>query len=268
MTSGKNIGLLQKANLLSQKQGLAFCDFIAENKISIIAKFSLIENYFYINNSFGFDAASIIGSKSTIDFWNGIAPIKNKLYTFSAEEKNISSLFQFFSFVLKDSIDSIQIVRTLDTVFMICNTIIKENQLSDLFILNEDFPEININSNLIPKDAVISKIEISTKNAIANYLTEMEVPQNTFQIYSKAIDNEISNQLFFNFSNTNFIGKKNNYELQAAIISSQSLPEKMLRNHIVKNISLVLENFSELIECNLIGKAQNYSDLLSFIKAE
>ncbi len=262
-----NLGLLKKANLLAQARGLAFCEFIEKYNITAIAKFSLIENYFYITNSYNFDAQSIMASKSSLDFWNGIAPIKNTLYSFSREEKSLNSLLQFFSFKLKDSIENIEILRENESIYMICNSTLEEENISKLITVKDHLPAPTCNLEKISKDSKIYKINLNLVAALNKYLDNQKLLPELKEIYLNSIDNEISNQLYFNFSNNNFFCKNAKLDYNLALNSLQDLDERLIKVHLISNLNKIIEDCNE-IQIEFLGKSENYSDLSNFLKVE
>ena len=262
-----SLGLLKKANLLAQTRGLAFCEFIDKFNISAIAKFSLIDNYFYITNSYNFDIQSIMASKSSLDFWNGIAAIKNTLYSFTHKEKSITSLLQFFSFKLKDSIEKIQIVRENESIYMICNSNFDQKDISHLITVNDNLPKVTCNLDKISKNSFINKIHINLEKCIDNYLSNQNLNSQIKNIFTNSIDNEISNQLYFNFSNNNFFCKNSKLDFSLALNSLQDLDERIIKQHLFNNLNQIIENTSNIV-IDFLGKSENYSDLANFLKVE
>jgi len=266
MNQHKSMGLLQKASLLSQKKGLAFCDFLKSNKITKCAVFSLHENEFLISNSYGFDGKSILASKSTLDFWTGVLPQKNTIYIFSEENKNISSLLQFFSFSLIDSIKLVSIIRTNDRIFMFCNYELSETLKSEVLTLTYDLPEIELNNFNINKDSVVQKYVLDINDAI-NEFSETQI-KSLVEETKSAIYNEIKNRLYFIFSGKHYFScLESQSEFHIIVDSNFELSSELLQQHITLTVSDVLDKYSNLINITFFGKSDSYSDILEFLKA-
>lgn len=263
-----SIGLLQKANLLSKKQGLAFCDFALENNIHFFAKFSLRGNFFYISNSYGLDFASILSSKSTVDFWNGIAPVKNRFYNFSKEENNIIPLYQFFSFKLKDFINSIQILRETNSIFMICNSQLSDDKITELVSLTDNYKSPVIDINNISQEIVLSKFEISIDSVIKNYLSEKNKDSTTITLFTESLRLSLANQLYFNFIKNGYFSFNQNGNIKVIFKTKNPINPQLIKKHIQVTLSKFADSSSSFIEIYSKGISESASDFLDFFKAE
>lgn len=264
MSSSQRMGLLQKANLLSQKKGLAFCEFIQKNNISKAAVFNFLDGYFYIQNSYGLDGVSIISSKSTQDFWTGLLPEKSKIYYFSKDDESLNSLLQFFSFNLKDSIDCIYAVRTGTKIYLICNSQIDESIFNDFYTIENKLPEIDFNKIEFNKNSIFRNYSINIEDSVISYLNNKNEDHNLFK---DSLLNEIINTLFFLFSENHLLSYENNL-LNVSINSSFDIPEVLLKEHIYQTIKSILETSSKIITVSSKGTAESIVELKKFLKAE
>lgn len=259
-----HMGLLQKANLLSQKKGLAFCEFIKSNNISKAAIFVLNDKNFYIQNSYGFDGTSLLSSKSTLDFWTGFLQEKSKVYNFSLQDDNLTSILQFFSFNLKDSIENVKLVRTGEKIYLICNSELPDSIMSDFYTVDKNYPAIDFSNCEITKDSVFRNYEVSTCEAIKKYIESKNLND---EIYFTSLNNEVNNRLYFLFSQNNFYSMQDNI-IRVSVNSTIELSPKAIEEHVKSSLKEILENCSSYVSVKYSGNSESIVELKNFLKAE
>ena len=176
------MGLLSKANLLDQNNGLAFSTFISKYNINFFAIFEQRNNYYEIVNSLGFDGSSILSSSSTTDFWDGIVNEDDKLFRFSVD--NVSNpLIQFFSFKILDNVHNITVFKTNGKIVLICNNTLTETVINDFKRVDSSIVDSNLNklNSFINKDSYLYKVEFDFQEAIESYLISI------LKYYSKSL---------------------------------------------------------------------------------
>jgi len=268
MSSQGHMGLLQKANLLSQRKGLAFAEFIQKYNIKTCAIFTKINNEYFISQSVGFDGISICFSKSTSDFWNGLIPENNKIYNFSTAQKTLSSVLQFFSLKLKDEIDFADIYKTADNkILLLCN-----KELTD--DITKSFKEIDVKQdykrsfteqmNAMAANLIVNKFSIDFEEAIEAFINE-NLKENQ-EIGKAALANELQNRLFQSFNAPHFYKKTNSTNARIILSSTANMPEELLISHIITILKPVLDNNAALINIHNEGKCQSYSQITDFLQ--
>ena len=107
-----SLGLLKRSeSILNNIHELDFFNFITKYKISSCALFHKSGDYYFIDNSIGFDGSSIITSFSSKSFWDGTISENNKLLAFCKKDNSISPFYQFLSEDLKEKTDIIYILK-------------------------------------------------------------------------------------------------------------------------------------------------------------
>ena len=231
----------ENQNIKSQENILPIYinDFLISNEISSFAVLEIINNHYFITNSFGYDVKSIYSSYSTVDFWNGLIKETNKIYNFNYENNSITHLFQFFSGDLIESIKQILVYKTeTNKIYIFC---IKKTSNKLLQIQNQ-IKNLDLSFNLS-----VSKIETTNSNftlEIQNTILEIvsENIRNKFYLknsFFNAIKAELVNRLNFYFSNNSKISLNNDNKIEiTANINSKDFD--LLEFHINENLKDIL----------------------------
>lgn len=231
----------ENQNIKSQENILPIYinDFLISNEISSFAVLEIINNHYFITNSFGYDVKSIYSSYSTVDFWNGLIKETNKIYNFNYENNSITHLFQFFSGDLIESIKQILVYKTeTNKIYIFC---LKKTSNKLLQIQNQ-IKNLDLSFNLS-----VSKIETTNSNftlEIQNTILEIvsENIRNKFYLknsFFNAIKAELVNRLSFYFSNNSKISLNNDNKIEiTANINSKDFD--LLEFHINENLKDIL----------------------------
>lgn len=231
----------ENQNIKSQENILPIYinDFLISNEISSFAVLEIINNHYFITNSFGYDVKSIYSSYSTVDFWNGLIKETNKIYNFNYENNSITHLFQFFSGDLIESIKQILVYKTeTNKIYIFC---LKKTSNKLLQIQNQ-IKNLDLSFNLS-----VSKIETANSNftlEIQNTILEIvsENIRNKFYLknsFFNAIKAELVNRLSFYFSNNSKISLNNDNKIEiTANINSKDFD--LLEFHINENLKDIL----------------------------
>ena len=231
----------ENQNIKSQENILPIYinDFLISNEISSFAVLEIINNHYFITNSFGYDVKSIYSSYSTVDFWNGLIEETNKIYNFNYENNSITHLFQFFSGDLIESIKQILVYKTeTNKIYIFC---LKKTSNKLLQIQNQ-IKNLDLSFNLS-----VSKIETTNSNftlEIQNTILEIvsENIRNKFYLknsFFNAIKAELVNRLNFYFSNNSKISLNNDNKIEiTANINNKDFD--LLEFHINENLKDIL----------------------------
>ncbi len=264
-----HIGLLQKANLLTQNRKLAFLEFIFKHNTNFCAILTESNGTFLIKNSIGFDSVSICNSCSSKDFWNGLLPETDKEYFFSTENKNLNEILQFFSFKLKDVIESVSIFKTENFIFMLCNKILSTEGINDLKFLdyNSEFRfKYNLDALQITSDNILSYYNFDFSEAIESSVLQNIKPNNVnYSLYKDAVQNEISNRMFCIFQSPHFIKKCENKSLNVVLNTKTKICADFFYRHILSSISTIIDNNSSLINISENDTCKTLSQLKDVI---
>lgn len=231
----------ENQNIKSQENILPIYinDFLISNEISSFAVLEIINNHYFITNSFGYDVKSIYSSYSTVDFWNGLIKETNKIYNFNYENNSITHLFQFFSGDLIESIKQILVYKTeTNKIYIFC---LKKTS-DKLDQIQNQIKNLDLSFNLS-----VSKIETTNSNftlEIQNTILEIvsENIRNKFYLknnFFNAIKAELVNRLNFYFSNNSKISLNNDNKIEiTANINSKDFD--LLEFHINENLKDIL----------------------------
>lgn len=231
----------ENQNIKSQENILPIYinDFLISNEISSFAVLEVINNHYFITNSFGYDVKSIYSSYSTVDFWNGLIKETNKIYNFNYENNSITHLFQFFSGDLIESIKQILVYKTeTNKIYIFC---LKKTS-NKLFQIQNQIKNLDLSFNLS-----VSKIETTNSNftlEIQNTILEIvsENIRNKFYLknsFFNAIKAELVNRLNFYFSNNSKISLNNDNKIEiTANINNKDFD--LLEFHINENLKDIL----------------------------
>ena len=231
----------ENQNIKSQENILPIYinDFLISNEISSFAVLEVINNHYFITNSFGYDVKSIYSSYSTVDFWNGLIKETNKIYNFNYENNSITHLFQFFSGDLIESIKQILVYKTeTNKIYIFCLKKISNKLLQ----IQNQIKNLDLSFNLS-----VSKIETTNSNftlEIQNTILEIvsENIRNKFYLknsFFNAIKAELVNRLNFYFSNNSKISLNNDNKIEiTANINSKDFD--LLEFHINENLKDIL----------------------------
>jgi len=115
----KSEGLLAKTEKLMGAGKITFSAFIKANGLSRCAVFSPADKCYVITQSYGLDLNSQTSSKSTKDFWDGIALEDDTWYDFYSLDHSVNVLLQLFSENLKDLTAEINVCRSKDRLLLI-----------------------------------------------------------------------------------------------------------------------------------------------------
>lgn len=231
----------ENQNIKSQENILPIYinDFLISNEISSFAVLEIINNHYFITNSFGYDVKSIYSSYSTVDFWNGLIKETNKIYNFNYENNSITHLFQFFSGDLIESIKQILVYKTeTNKIYIFC---LKKTS-DKLDQIQNQIKNLDLSFNLS-----VSKIETANSNftlEIQNTILEIvsENIRNKFYLknsFFNAIKAELVNRLNFYFSNNSKISLNNDNKIEITTnINSKDFD--LLEFHINENLKDIL----------------------------
>lgn len=264
------MGLLSKANLLDQNNGLAFSTFISKYNINFFAIFELRNDFYEITNSLGFDGSSILSSSSSTDFWNGIIKEDNKLFYFLTD--NISNpLYQFFSFKIIDNVHNVTVFRTENKIVLICNNKLPDSVITDFKRIDYSLTDMNLTklNSFINKDSLIYKIEFDFQEAIESYLiSKKQKIGNASESLSSSIFNELSNRLLYLYNLPNSGKILDLFKVKTVFVCNSKTPKDLLINHLVLNFKEVISNSAEIISIDFSGTIENLQELKDYLQVE
>ena len=266
------MGLLSRASTLDEteiKQGLAFSDFILNYSLKSSAMLESNDMYYIITQIIDFDADSIISSKSTCDFWDGICKENQKIYKFSGNE--ISPLLQLFSSNMKDEIKEVYVYRNSASKILLSLCEITVSAADDFENITSDAHSVNIFSlnPQIKENSAVIKLMIDFSEAIESFLqSEIKSDDSLFEKAQMSIFNEIYNRFicFYNFPDATV--KAGKYLLKTVFITGKAYSVELITNHFIFNLRKLLGNNAELIRVDYCGAATSCEQIQNFLQAE
>lgn len=275
------MGLLSKAETIdfaelnSAKQNsiikkISFSEFICKNKITSCALFENIDDKYFITNSVGFDANTIISSESTKDFWNGLCS-ENSVKNFSKKENTISPLLQFFSFTMSENLESISVFKTANKVLIVCNKEITAEMKNQFLQIENNFskPECENLSSLINSKSKCLNCTINFEEAIDSFLSSNVKDKNVSAIFKKSLFNEFANRII-GYTNIDAVKvfEDDSYKVKAIFVTKNDTPFQLLMTHLIMNLREVIGDFSDLLEIFSEENCQTFMQLKNFLQEE
>ena len=265
------MGLLSRASTLDKTenvQGLAFSDFINKHSLKICALLEKKEANYYVKNSIGFDASSIISAVSTSDFWEGICPQTKQIYTFSNQEE-IKPLLQLFSLNLKENLKKLCVYKNSKSQIFVSTESFTTKTAVDAEIIDDTNHNCNISSlnPLIKEDSVVLKLNIDYSEAVESYLKAKCKDNNICKFIHKALTDEIYNRFICYYNSPDSTVKSENDSLKTVIIADKTYSIELITNHLILNLKEVLEDYAELIQISFSGTAESCAETQDFLQS-
>ena len=268
------MGLLSIASHLDDKpkQGLAFSDFILKYNIKICAVLEKIDNNYSVNNCIGFDGGSILSSLSSFDFWQGICPDQNKIYSFSSKDNSITPLLQLFSLKMKEQLSEINIVKNSENrILLVCNAELSKEVLNDFPA--SDFLKHKCSTDVLNKfikeASVLLKFQINLNEAVESFVLSHFKGSSTIKEKLKtALYNEFYNRFVCILNQKDASYYPETGIINTVFITDKTYSTELIVNHLIVNFREIIGDCAELSEINFIGKAEAYRDIADFLQAD
>ena len=266
------MGLLSRASTLDSEPelpGLAFSDFINRYSLKFCAVLESKDSDYFIQNSIGFDARSIISSISTADFWKGICPEKSKLYTFKGTDT--SPLLQLFSFALKDFVKEISVYKNSSSKILICSGILSDKACEDFErVTNEEhIPDVLTLNPFVKDGSVVLLFKLNLSDAVRTFYEEEYITSSDdSEYFYNAVTNEITNRLSCIYNLPDSTVKAGTNTIKTVLVTDKTYSPALIKHHIILNLKEVLEKHAELIQFDFEGTADSCDAIQSFLQAE
>lgn len=265
---GLRAGLLYKAENLS-KSDSSFLSFLKKYQIDCIFELEFYSYYYFCSKSYGLDADSILQTNSTKAFWDGIITSERKIFNFSKDDNSIAPFLQFFSFELKDSINSISIYKyDEESILLLCNKNLTEEIIQDYPSargeVHQHLSEIQTHIN---NNSVLSLISVDFLECVENLGEEKLKNNENMKIeYEKVLLNELFTRLQFHFSNPSAIAKTSKSAANILFVSKTKIPQDLIVSQLIKIFAKVIGASSELISFNFLGETRSITEIKEFLK--
>lgn len=264
-------GLLNKANLLSQQKdkGLAFSNFIQKYSKKVFAILSKQNNFYFAENSHGFDGDSLFASYSTLDFWDGIIPEQNKVFDFTQNDNSLNTVVQLFSFNMKNDVNSVSIYSTGEKILILFNGTISDGFIRDFKQINyscDSFDFNSINQSYLEKYSA-EKYTVKYTDAVNNFITEKNKPELS-NLLSNALYNEIAGMFICNFHSPNCTVRTKNNDSKIVIFAEEKMEEELLQTHIQLSMKDIIGKYAKEVTVSYEGKAESFEELKEFLKVD
>ncbi len=266
------MGLLSKASTLdtvTEKKGLAFSDFINKHSIKKAALLERTAADYFVTSSVGFDALSIISATSTADFWEGICKTSGSIYNFSDSENK--SLLQLFSFNLKDSIKELSVYKNSSAQILLCQGKLSVQAAKDFENITNQPHENNVQTlnPLLKGGSTFLFFKLDFEKAVQDfYNSECKNNIPAFDIFQKAVANEIYNRFACNYSISDTTIINNSHSIKTVIVTGKAYSIDLITHHLILNLKEVLNNSAELIQIDYCDTADSCEKIESFLQAE
>ena len=239
-----SLGLLKRSeSILNNIHELDFFNFITKYQISYSALFQKSGDYYFIDNSLGFDGSSIITSFSSKSFWDGTILEKNKLLSFYKEDNSISPFYQFLSEELKEKTRIIYILKNEDKILFVCSE--KEIKSLDNSNFIDDFNQLSESCNNNYNQSNSESIKVDIHTALDKYILSQNIFSYNYNSFYKSLKNTIHNYLCLYFKYQNIFTSDNSFCITTP--SFKGLPQEMLKKHILLNLKEIIGEYTQFI---------------------
>lgn len=265
------MGLLSRANTLDELKsnpGMAFSDFINKHSLKICALLEKNNSNYYVTNSLGLDAESIISATSTADFWEGICKNSGQIYNFKDEEKR--QLLQLFSFNLKDNLQELSVYKNKASQILICSGMLTNNAIKDFELirpLQHQNNYLNLNS-LIKENSVILLLKINFSEAIKGYYISNKDKISDLDLFSKSLMNELYNRFSCRYNISDTTIQSNQFTIKTVVITNKEYSVELITHHIILNLKEVLNDNADFTQICFSGTADSCEKIKSFLQVE
>lgn len=274
------MGLLNRANDLltnetlynsknddtvNENKSFAFSDFLQKYNIFSFAICQLVDNYFLIKDSLGFDGKTISHFKISYAECDSLFNANNTFSTINIADYPFLNVL--FSEDVKKKNKTFSFCKISSNFLMICNSEISADLLSDFLTTdnkqNIDFERIN--QNILQNNNCMT-VQINFQEAIETFFCSSSDKQITKQQFSSSIFTEICNRFLYWYDNKDFCKQFDDYTLKLVFFTKETIPSELLINHIIYNLKDVLENSAEIIDIQ-INYTNNLLEIQDFFKA-
>jgi len=265
------MGLLSRANTLDELKsnpGMAFSDFINKHSLKICTLLEKKASNYFVTNSIGFDAESILTATSTSDFWDGICKDYGQIYSFKDSEK--TKLLQLFSFNLKDNFQVISVYKNKASQILISSEIITNEAAKDFeTISNKEHENNYLNLNpLIKENSVVLLLKIDFSEAVKAYILSAQDKITEPELFNKSVINELYNRFSCRYNISDTTVKTSQFKLKTVIITNKEYSIELISHHIILNLKEVLQDNAELTQICFSGTAASCEKIQSFLQVE
>jgi len=242
-----SMGLLKRSEcILNNIQGLDFFNFILKYNFSNAALFRKNGDYYYIENSLGFDGVSIITSFSSKAFWDGTISEENVILTYSKKDNSISPFYQFLSEELKENTNVIYIIKTDKKILFVCeseeNPKIKSTQfLKDFYLISQNYQKSSSNES--------EGLKLNLHKALDKYIISQNIFSYNYQAFYKSLRNTIYNYLCLFFKYKNIFTSEDNIKIITR--DYHDIPAEMLKKHILLNLNEIIGEYTQFISFSI-----------------
>lgn len=270
LSKAENIGTAE-LNSPELNSAVSFSEFICNNEIKICALFEFIQDKYFITNSIGFDASSIISSVSTKDFWNGLC-IENSVKEFSKKENSISTLLQFFSFNMSEKLESISALKNENRILVVCNKQIDDKIKKQFALIGRSFsePDSSKLNSLINSKTKCINCTINFDEAIDSFITANIKDKTEIPVFKQSIFNELANRIicYTDINAVKVFDDGEEKKVKAIFLAKQNTQFQLLMTHLIINIREAIGDCAELTGISSEENCETFLQLKNFLQEE
>lgn len=261
-------GLLYRAQNLS-KYDFSFISFLKRYNVDCIFELKYYSYYYFCSKSYGLDSDSIIQTNSTKAFWDGLITKDNEIFNFSKVDNSIAPFLQFFSFELKDCIDSLSVYKyDEETILVLCNHQLSK-EIVDAYISAKAESENNLNEiqSQLNDNSIPTLFSVDFSESVENLGEEKLKNNENLRIeYEKVLFNELYTRLQFYFSQPSAIVRTSKSAANILFISKSNISQDLIVYQLIKLFSKVIGASAELISFNFLGQTRSITEIKEFLK--
>ena len=263
------MGLLSKASTLDENPKLAFSDFILKHQLKTCAVLKRNEICYFLDNSIGFDANSIISILSTKAFWYGIIP-ENQILHFQKSDNSMAPMLQLFSPMMKEEISEIYVCRSKNSNILLSTQNITNEIISDFENISDSYHKIEIEklNPLLKENSTVLKFSIDFSKSIKEFLDLKNDSKEYSKINENALFREFYNRLVCFYNYPDAVSFSDNHTLKTVFITDKNYSPVLIEKHLKFNFSDIAGINSELISIQFLGTINSYKEVKEFLQAE
>lgn len=227
----------------------SFSDRAALKQSAVLVPFG---KRFFMRYEHGFDAASILKSISTVDFWNGTVPQHQEWHTFSGDE--LEPFYQLFSDDVVQNLTHIHVKSfviladvPIKAIMIVTDAEIERERIDDFIPNLADFIAADISNDGSIMSAPIFSVTpmldcgsiftISTKEAIAEVADSFCVDAEALDLLFPVVLSEANNRIRRILSSTDYCFPGNEFKISIIFTQASSLDSDLLQFQLQKHFA-------------------------------
>lgn len=271
-TFHRKTGLYARAEAYANA-ALDFCDWAQSKQFSRAGILKAVQDSFVICDGMGLDAATVVSSVSSKDFW--LKNCASGSWKSLVGEQELAEFYQFFSDQIVVSLKALHLLLIDDSyILFVCESETDDFMLPDEVecaktvskIVNGYESPLSITQEEFDEGIAISASHlyiVSTKLALEKVLSCIS-NEEIKKLAAKAIQTFIFRALSTLFSHPDCAKKSSDEEIKIAVFTRDEPDEKLLQFHIQRNLSAILSDDASKVLLLFAGMCPSAKGVVAF----